>query len=176
VTRPTAPTFTSPNLKTKLVGALARLIRQNRLTYDQFNVICREVRKEMELRRPRQSRRLPKLLPEASLKAFYEAVDKAGKGDKDRYILFPDSFALTLQSHLALNRNGVRSAMAHVLVHEITHLLEGVDRHSATGIMKARWSEGDYFEMRRKPLPFAQEDVNLIHAGLSASRAAGAAH
>jgi integrase/recombinase XerD len=25
----------------------------------------------------------------------------AGKGDKDRYILFPDSFALTLQSHLA---------------------------------------------------------------------------
>src|ERR1022692_3875197 len=102
----------------------------------------REVRKQMELRRPRRSRRLPKLLPDASLKAFYETVDKAGnlqhqimlrllfytavrvseltdmavddvdiearkifiehgKGDKDRYILFPDSFALILQSHLA---------------------------------------------------------------------------
>jgi hypothetical protein len=69
-----------------------------------------------------------------------------------------------------LNRKGVRSAMAHVLVHEITHVLEGVDRHSATGIMKARWSDKDYFEMCRKPLTFADEDVNLIYAGLNASR------
>jgi integrase/recombinase XerD len=87
-------------------------------------------------------RRLPRLLPEASLKAFYNAVDRsgnlqhqimlrllfytavrvselasiavddvdiearkifisAGKGDKDRYILFPDSFALILKAHLA---------------------------------------------------------------------------
>jgi integrase/recombinase XerD len=102
----------------------------------------REVRKQMELRRPKRSRRLPKLLPDASLKVFYETVDKAGnlehqimlrllfytavrvseltsmavddvdiearkifidagKGDRDRYILFPDSFALILQSHLA---------------------------------------------------------------------------
>jgi integrase len=139
---PTAPTFTSASHKAKLVGAFARLVRQNRLTYEQFNLICREVRKQMELRRPRRSRRLPKLLPDASLKNFYETVDKAGnlqhqimlrllfytavrvseltsmavddvdiearkifiehgKGDKDRYILFPDPFALILQSHLA---------------------------------------------------------------------------
>jgi hypothetical protein len=65
--------------------------------------------------------------------------------------------------------------LAHVLVHEITHVLEGIDRHSATGIMKAHWNYNDYLEMRRKPLPFAHEDVNLIYDGLKAPRVAPAA-
>jgi hypothetical protein len=73
-----------------------------------------------------------------------------------------------------LNRNGGPSVLAHVLVHEITHVLEGIDRHSATGIMKARWNDQDYCEMRRKPLVFAQEDVNLIYAGLKVSSVANA--
>ena len=33
--------------------------------------------------------------------------------------------------------------LAHVLVHEITHVLEGVDRHTGQGVMKARWTEDD---------------------------------
>jgi hypothetical protein len=61
--------------------------------------------------------------------------------------------------------------MAHVLVHEITHVLEGISRHSATGIMKAQWDDNDYFEMRRKPLRFAQEDVDLIYDGLKVRQA-----
>jgi hypothetical protein len=71
-----------------------------------------------------------------------------------------------------LKRKGVQSVMAHVLVHEITHVLEGINRHSATGIMKARWTYDDYFEMRRKPLAFAQEDINLIHDALKVPRVA----
>jgi hypothetical protein len=74
-----------------------------------------------------------------------------------------------------LNRNGGPSVLAHVLVHEITHVLEGIDRHSATGIMKAHWNDSDYFEMRRKPLVFAKEDVNLIYDGLKVPRVASAA-
>src|ERR1022692_2423743 len=74
-----------------------------------------------------------------------------------------------------LHRNGTRLAMAHVLVHEITHVLEGISRHSSTGIMKAQWNKNDFFEMRRKPLPFAQEDVNLIYDGLKVPRVAPAA-
>jgi len=78
-------------------------------------------------------------------------------------VVFPDRVQ-------ELNRNGGPSVLAHVLVHEITHVIEGIDRHSATGIMKDRWDDNDYFEMRRKPLPFAQEDVNLIYDGLQARR------
>lgn len=51
--------------------------------------------------------------------------------------------------------------LAHVLVHEITHILEGVGRHSEYGVMKARWNAADFWNMR-KLLPFAPEDVVLI--------------
>jgi hypothetical protein len=56
--------------------------------------------------------------------------------------------------------------LAHVLVHEITHMLEGVSRHSDTGVMKAHWDGKDYIAMGSKPLPFAAEDIRLIHYGI----------
>jgi hypothetical protein len=59
-------------------------------------------------------------------------------------------------------------ALAHVLVHEITHIIQGVPRHSETGVMKARWTLGDYDEMRHRPLAFAPEDLELIRLGLAA--------
>ena len=57
--------------------------------------------------------------------------------------------------------------LAHVLVHEITHILQGVDRHSDSGIMKAGWTPSDYVEMSLKPLPFTSVDVELIRRGLA---------
>ena len=56
---------------------------------------------------------------------------------------------------------------AHVLVHEITHLLQGIDRHSDTGVMKAHWTGRDFVDMRSSPLPFTGYDVDLIYAGLA---------
>jgi hypothetical protein len=56
--------------------------------------------------------------------------------------------------------------LAHVLVHEITHVLEGIDRHSESGVMKAHWTDADYIQMRAKPLPFSDWDIHLIHEGL----------
>ena len=56
--------------------------------------------------------------------------------------------------------------LAHVLAHEVTHILQGTVRHSETGVMKARWGEKDYSYLAWKPLPFTAEDVVLIHAGL----------
>jgi hypothetical protein len=58
--------------------------------------------------------------------------------------------------------------LAHVMVHEITHIVQGIDRHSNTGVMKAHWSGQDHYEMRHRPLPFSEEDVVLIYRGLSA--------
>jgi hypothetical protein len=60
--------------------------------------------------------------------------------------------------------------LAHVLVHEMTHVLEGVDRHSEAGIMKARYTKRDKYAMMSGPLPFDPLDVKLIHAGLALLR------
>ena len=59
-----------------------------------------------------------------------------------------------------------REVLAHVLVHEITHILQGESRHSEEGIMKAHWTPADLSTMAKKPLGFAPEDVKLIFEGL----------
>src|SRR5213593_3291709 len=123
---------------------IARLIRRHRLGYSEFEAICKAARKETGLRRPARSRRLPRVLPEQTLRRYYEAVDpganlqhqimlrllfytavrvselagirvdavdldagkifiERGKGDKDRYILFPESFRLALKAYPAAN-------------------------------------------------------------------------
>jgi hypothetical protein len=58
------------------------------------------------------------------------------------------------------------SKLAHVMVHEITHILQGVVRHSESGVMKANWDQADYTEMSMRPLPFTETDIILIHQGL----------
>jgi len=52
--------------------------------------------------------------------------------------------------------------LGHVMAHELGHVLEGVDRHSPTGVMKAHWTRDDYDDMLQHPLVFAAEDVRLI--------------
>jgi hypothetical protein len=61
--------------------------------------------------------------------------------------------------------------MGYVLVHEITHILEGANDHAKEGIMKSRWDERDYAEMRRERLTFTGRDVMLIHNGLKTQSA-----
>ncbi|WP_321471582.1 hypothetical protein [uncultured Paludibaculum sp.] len=56
--------------------------------------------------------------------------------------------------------------LAHVLVHEIAHVLQREDRHSATGMMKSRWGSSDYKDMARAGLTFTPEDVEMIRHGL----------
>jgi hypothetical protein len=60
----------------------------------------------------------------------------------------------------------VPDLLAHVLAHELTHILEDLNRHSETGLMKAHWSQEDLVQMSFKHLPFAQEDVDLIQRAL----------
>ena len=61
------------------------------------------------------------------------------------------------------------NVLAHVMVHEITHLLQGIGRHSATGVMKEMWTAGDFGGMRLRPLSFTSVDIDLIYAGLRQS-------
>jgi hypothetical protein len=69
----------------------------------------------------------------------------------------------------------VPSLMAHVMVHEITHILQGIDRHSTSGIMKALWTSSDYTQMKRGQLWFTAGDIQLIHDGFAARAARNAA-
>lgn len=60
-----------------------------------------------------------------------------------------------------------RAIMAHVMAHEVTHILQGVARHSEVGLMKASWDQRDLHRMNTQPLPFTEEDIRLIHDGLA---------
>src|SRR4051794_5677648 len=54
---------------------------------------------------------------------------------------------------LAERRPGLEPRLlAHVMVHEIGHVLMRTDAHSATGVMKAHWTADDYDLMSRVPL------------------------
>ena len=65
------------------------------------------------------------------------------------------------------------TVLGHVMVHEITHIIQGVSRHSDTGLMKPHWSSHDLTEMRYKPLPFAQEDLILLYSALAMTPGCG---
>jgi hypothetical protein len=62
--------------------------------------------------------------------------------------------------------------LGHVLAHEMGHVLQGVTRHSATGVLKEHWSEMDIRTMGVERLRFTEHDAALILEGIR-SRAAG---
>ena len=55
--------------------------------------------------------------------------------------------------------------LGHVMAHELGHVLEGVSRHSESGVMKAHWEDRDFDRMLLGPLSFSAEDVEWIRAG-----------
>jgi hypothetical protein len=57
--------------------------------------------------------------------------------------------------------------LAHVLSHEICHVLQRTNVHAEAGLMKARWRIEDYRRMAEKPLPFTQIDMEMMHHGLA---------
>ena len=60
--------------------------------------------------------------------------------------------------------------LAHVMAHEIAHVLQGVIRHSDSGILKAQWSATDCARMTFFPLIFTAYDATLIHLGIEERR------
>lgn len=124
-----------------LTRTVTNLCRRERIDYERLRQLFKDVRKALGVKRPHRGRSLPKILPEASLRKFYQAISlgdnlqheimlkllfytavrvseltrmrvedvdldackvfiESGKGDKDRYILFPETFRLVLRTHL----------------------------------------------------------------------------
>lgn len=128
-----------------VVREIVAIIRHHRLTYDTLRQYTHRARKHLGMKPPTGPRKLPKLLTEAQLHAFYGAIDRAddlkhqimlrllfytavrvselcsirvsdvdltqgkifiesGKGDKDRYVAFPQDFGLTLKAYIESRR------------------------------------------------------------------------
>lgn len=58
--------------------------------------------------------------------------------------------------------------LGYVLAHEITHVIQGLNHHSPSGVMKARWTEADRAAIFQRRLGFEDVDVQLIRRGLGA--------
>ena len=67
----------------------------------------------------------------------------------------------------------VSALLAHVLAHEIGHILLATDSHANTGIMKALWSNADYEEMERTPMLFEPEDEDSIRKRIATESVQG---
>jgi hypothetical protein len=76
---------------------------------------------------------------------------------------------------LARGQNEETALLAYVVVHEITHVLQGVVRHSETGIMRARWDRRDLAAIAQHRLAFDRADVHLLRQGLAADWCGGPA-
>jgi hypothetical protein len=57
--------------------------------------------------------------------------------------------------------------LAYVMAHEITHVLERINRHSKEGIMKPHWDPSDFRRMAYSGLAFAADDIEMIHSGIA---------
>ena len=64
--------------------------------------------------------------------------------------------------------------LAHVLAHEVAHILQARDYHADTGLMRSSWGAVDYFQMMRGHLPFTPVDIQLVHEGMELRAAYGA--
>ena len=80
-----------------------------------------------------------------------------------RIVVFYDRIAPLLREHDAIQAK----ILGHVLAHEITHVLQGMARHSETGLMRARWARDDYSQMGLGGIPFSTEDVGFIRLGIA---------
>jgi hypothetical protein len=58
--------------------------------------------------------------------------------------------------------------LGHVMVHEITHILQGSNWHAETGIMKPNWTVEDLLTISEQALPFTPLDLKLIQLGMAA--------
>lgn len=75
-----------------------------------------------------------------------------------RITVFYDRLEPIFEEHLAF----AGSILGHVLAHEIAHVLEKVDAHAETGLMRGQWSENDFVSMKFNAFHFTPEDAQTI--------------
>ena len=72
-----------------------------------------------------------------------------------------------LEGFVVSHPNLASVAAGYVMAHELAHAMQGIDRHSDSGILKACWTRYDFEDMVYLKLNFTSADVALIHEGLT---------
>jgi hypothetical protein len=80
-----------------------------------------------------------------------------------RIVIFYNRLDRVLRGHGAPQE----AILGYVLAHEIAHVLQGDQRHSKTGIMRAHWTDNDFKQMGIRVLTFTPEDVQVIRQYLA---------
>ena len=123
---------------------------------DQMSQLFEQQAQEKKSQRPRKE-----LLPDFMRSALAVAMPYADSGA--RIVIFYDRVDPLVRGHGAPQA----TVLGYVLAHEIAHVLQGIARHSETGIMRARWTNNDFKQMGAKVLLFTPEDVQLIRQRLA---------
>jgi hypothetical protein len=101
----------------------------------------------------RLAARVPKHFRKGTL-AF--ALPFARKGV--RITVFYDRLEPIFEEHQGL----AGSILGYVLAHEIAHVLERIDAHAETGLMRGQWNENDFVSMKFNAFHFTPEDAQTI--------------
>ena len=78
-----------------------------------------------------------------------------------------------LQTDARTNPDRSVFLIAHVLAHEMGHVLQRISRHSESGVMKRRWSLSETSYLSTDWLHFSSYDAELILQSLTAGYQAG---
>lgn len=75
-----SPSFVTTNEKAKLVAVkkMLQVAKQHRLDYDEFLYVCQQVRRKLNLKKPKKERKLPELLSADDLRSFFKTIQKCG--------------------------------------------------------------------------------------------------
>ena len=71
-------------------------------------------------------------------------------------------FGDRIEPMAAANPRKTAALLGHVLAHELGHVLQGIARHSDSGVMKARWTQSEIRTMSVEPLLFNDDDAALL--------------
>ena len=63
--------------KSDVVSQIARIVRKNGLSYEDWRYITKRVRQECDLRPAKKGKRLPNVLAADDFRSFYKVVDQA---------------------------------------------------------------------------------------------------
>jgi hypothetical protein len=95
------------------------------------------------------------------------ATNQEGCKGPAAYVIYPRIENLVQKLDRATNQRSMGEVLAHVIAHEIGHLLLSTSSHSRVGIMRASWWMEEYNRLVTGHLRFTADQAELIRSELA---------